>query len=38
MFHTVYKTTNMLNNFEYIGVRTTENINDDYLGSGKHLK
>jgi group I intron endonuclease len=38
MFHTVYKTINKVNNFEYIGVHSTENINDDYLGSGKYLK
>lgn len=30
----VYKTTNLLNGRYYIGVHTTENENDGYLGSG----
>ena len=34
----IYKTTNIINNMEYIGKRVTEDINDSYLGSGKHLK
>jgi len=37
-YHTVYKTTNLINNKIYIGYHKTKNINDDYLGSGKHLK
>jgi len=31
----IYKTTNLINNKIYIGQHTTDNINDDYLGSGK---
>lgn len=35
----LYKTTNLINHKYYIGVHYSEDIdNDDYLGSGKHLK
>lgn len=34
----VYKTTNLLNKKFYIGVHNTNDINDNYLGSGKILK
>jgi hypothetical protein len=34
MYHTVYKTTNTINNKYYIGVHSTKNINDEYLGCG----
>ena len=37
MYYTVYKTTNLVNNKIYIGVHTTEDINDDYLGSGSAI-
>jgi hypothetical protein len=33
----VYKTTNLLNSTYYIGVHSTWNIDDGYLGSGKRL-
>jgi hypothetical protein len=33
----VYKTTNLLNGTYYIGVHSTWNIDDGYLGSGKRL-
>ena len=35
---TVYKTTNILNNRYYIGVHITEDVNDDYLGSGDRIR
>lgn len=38
MFHFVYKTINLKNNKCYIGVHSTNNINDGYLGSGDKLK
>ena len=34
----VYKTTNLINGKIYIGVHRTDNLNDGYLGSGKHFK
>lgn len=38
MFHIVYKTTNTKNNKIYIGVHSTTDLNDGYLGSGLRLK
>lgn len=36
--YTIYKTTNLINNKIYIGCHKTKDPNDDYLGSGKHLR
>jgi group I intron endonuclease len=36
--HFLYKTTNLLNGKFYVGIHSTNNTNDGYLGSGKKLK
>jgi len=36
-FHYIYKTTNLVNGKYYIGMHTTDNLNDGYIGSGKRL-
>jgi hypothetical protein len=38
MKHILYKTTNLLNDRYYIGMHSTDNLEDGYLGSGKRLK
>ena len=37
-YHYIYKTTCIINNKYYIGMHSTSNINDGYIGSGKRLK
>jgi hypothetical protein len=37
-YHFIYKTTNLLNGKFYIGIHSTSNLEDGYLGSGKILK
>ena len=37
-YHVVYKTTNTVNNKIYVGLHSTNNINDKYIGSGYALK
>lgn len=34
----IYKTTNLIDNKIYIGCHITDDIDDDYLGSGKYFK
>lgn len=36
-YHYIYKTTNLINGKYYIGMHTTDNLNDGYIGSGKRL-
>src|SRR5690606_4123775 len=36
-FHIIYKTTNMITQRFYIGMHSTYNIKDGYMGSGKRL-
>jgi hypothetical protein len=38
MKHLIYKTTNNLNSRFYIGMHSTSNEDDGYLGSGKRIK
>jgi group I intron endonuclease len=37
-YHFIYKTTNLKNGKFYVGMHSTNNLNDGYLGSGKRLK
>lgn len=36
-YHYIYKTTNVINNKYYIGMHSTDKLNDGYIGGGKYL-
>jgi len=37
-YHFIYKTTNILTGYYYYGMHSTDNLEDNYLGSGKRLR
>lgn len=37
-YHFIYKTTCLITNKFYIGMHSTDNLKDGYIGSGKYLK
>jgi len=37
-YHFIYKTTNLINGKYYIGMHSTNDLNDGYMGSGKRLR
>ena len=36
-YHYIYKTTNLINGKFYVGMHSTNGLDDDYIGSGKYL-
>lgn len=38
LYHYLYKTTNRINGKYYIGIHSTDDLDDGYLGSGTYLK
>jgi hypothetical protein len=38
LYHFIYKTTNLKNGKYYIGMHSTSDLNDGYIGSGKRLR
>lgn len=38
LYHVIYKTTNLVNNKIYVGLHSTDKIEDGYIGTGWQLK
>lgn len=36
-YHVIYQTVNLVNNKVYVGAHSTDNVNDDYYGSGTNI-
>jgi hypothetical protein len=37
-YHYIYRITNLIKNYYYVGMHSTDDLNDKYFGSGKRLR